>query len=171
MYSAGWIEDIHDPHNWYQPYTIGAYGAYLNLPDDVSAQFRDLLQQGLASADNSVRDGVYKQINQLYYDDAIATGLSNATGHGYEQRWVQGRLLNPIFPGLHFYEITKSGSPDDTTFTEASFGGIDTLDPALAYDTASGEVIQNVYETLVFYDGEATDQVQALVWLNRGRYL
>jgi len=31
---------------------------------------------------------------------------------------------------------------------------VDTLDPALAYDTASGEVIQNVYETLVFYDGD-----------------
>ena len=36
--------------------------------------------------------------------------------------------------------------------------GIETLDPALAYDTASGEIIQNVYETLVFYDGEATDK-------------
>ena len=50
-------------------------------------------------------------------------------------------------------------SADTTTFVIAeSEVGIDTLDPALAYDTASGEIIQNVYDTLVFYDGEATDK-------------
>jgi len=50
-------------------------------------------------------------------------------------------------------------SKDPTTFVVAeSEVGIDTLDPALAYDTASAEIIQNVYETLVFYDGEATDK-------------
>jgi len=31
---------------------------------------------------------------------------------------------------------------------------VDTLDPALAYDTSSGGIIQNVYNTLIFYDGE-----------------
>ncbi len=45
-----------------------------------------------------------------------------------------------------------------TPSRNATIGDADTLDPALAYDTASGEVIQNVYETLVFYDGEATDK-------------
>jgi peptide/nickel transport system substrate-binding protein len=33
-----------------------------------------------------------------------------------------------------------------------------TLDPAVAYDTASAEPIMNVYETLVFFDEEKTDQ-------------
>jgi peptide/nickel transport system substrate-binding protein len=49
-------------------------------------------------------------------------------------------------------------SKDPTTLVIASFGGPETLDPALAYETAGGEIIQNVYETLVFYDGEATDK-------------
>ena len=26
MFFSGWVEDIHDPHNWYQPYIIGTYG-------------------------------------------------------------------------------------------------------------------------------------------------
>ena len=30
--------------------------------------------------------------------------------------------------------------------------------PPCAYDTSSGEIVQNVYETLVFYDGGATDK-------------
>ncbi len=49
-------------------------------------------------------------------------------------------------------------SKDPTTYVEATFGEPETLDPALAYETAGGEIIQNVYETLVFYDGEATDK-------------
>jgi len=50
------------------------------------------------------------------------------------------------------------GSKDPTTYVVAGIGEPETLDPALAYETAGGEIIQNVYETLVFYDGEATDK-------------
>ena len=60
----------------------------------------------------------------------------------------------PEFPGFYYYPISKTGSKDDTTFTYATIGDALTLDPAWAYDTASGEIIQNVYETLIFYDGE-----------------
>jgi peptide/nickel transport system substrate-binding protein len=49
-------------------------------------------------------------------------------------------------------------SADPTTLMIAAIGEPETLDPALAYETAGGEIIQNVYETLVFYDGEATDK-------------
>ncbi|MDO9303366.1 MAG: ABC transporter substrate-binding protein, partial [Anaerolineales bacterium] len=56
----------------------------------------------------------------------------------------------PMAEGFH--------SADPTTFVVATIGEPETLDPALAYETAGGEIIQNVYETLVFYDGEATDK-------------
>src|SRR5512133_3193977 len=49
-------------------------------------------------------------------------------------------------------------SKDPTTFLQAVIGEPESLDPALAYETAGGEIIQNVYETLVFYDGIATDK-------------
>ena len=44
-------------------------------------------------------------------------------------------------------------SKDPTTFVTVSFGEPDLLDPALDYETAGGEVLQNVYETLVTYSG------------------
>lgn len=34
---------------------------------------------------------------------------------------------------------------------------VETLDPAFVYDSASGEIVQNIYETLVFYDGNKPD--------------
>ena len=50
----------------------------------------------------------------------------------------------------------KSSDPD--TFVHVTFGEPETLDPALGYDTASNEIIQNIYESLIFYDGVHTDK-------------
>lgn len=50
----------------------------------------------------------------------------------------------------------ETKNPD--TFVYATIGGPDSLDPAYGYDTASGEIVQAVYETLVFFDGESTTE-------------
>ncbi len=153
--TGGWLEDIHDPSNWYQPYTVGAYGGRQNMPEDLQAQFKPLLDQGVGATDPAQRAAVYQQINQLYYDQAPGTPIVLSTSHSFQQHWVQGLIRNPIFPGIYFYTISKAdGAKNPTTFTEATFGDVDTLDPALAYDTASAEILQNVYQTLVFYDGD-----------------
>ena len=43
-------------------------------------------------------------------------------------------------------------SKDPTTFTNVTFGDPETLDPALDYETAGGGIVQNVYDTLIFYN-------------------
>ena len=51
-------------------------------------------------------------------------------------------------------EAPSTGGPtskDPTTFVNVSFGEPSLLDPALDYETAGGEILQNVYETLVTY--------------------
>ena len=157
--TAGWLEDIHDAHNWYQPYTTGTYGARQNMPDDLKAQFKELLDEGVSLVDPSERHVVYQEFNQLYYDQVPGIPIVLATSHGYEQKWVSGRTMNPIFSNIYYKTISKAAdAPNPDTLTYASIGEVDTLDPALSYDTASGEIIQNVYETLVFYDGAATDK-------------
>ncbi len=157
--TGGWLEDIHDAHNWYQPYTTGTYGSRQNMPADLKAQFKALLDQGVSLTDPAARDVVYKQFNQLYYDTAPGFPVVLATTHGYEQKWVEGRISNPIFSDTYYRTISKtSAAKDPTTFNDLTIGDADTFDPALSYDTSSGNVIQNVYETLVFYDGIATDK-------------
>ena len=47
-------------------------------------------------------------------------------------------------------------------FTTATFGEPDYLDPAVDYETAGGEVLQNVYETLIWYQ-QGTENVVNLV--------
>ena len=106
--TGGWLEDIHDPHNWYQPYTTGTYGGRQALPADVKAQFKTILDQGVAELDPAKRAEIYKGANQLYYDLAVGTPLVLATGHGFIQRWVEGQLTNPIFPGFYYYTMFKN---------------------------------------------------------------
>lgn len=68
-----------------------------------------------------------------------------------------GSLFSPVVSASPLikrpYEIieatTEGASPE-------------TVDPAWAYDIASGELIFNVYETLVTYDGERTEIIPQL---------
>ena len=105
--TGGWLEDIHDPHNWYQPYTTGTYGGRQGLPAEVKAQFKEILDKGVAEVDPAKRAEIYKGFNQLYYDMAVGTPLVLASGHGFIQRYVQGVITNPIFPGFYYYSIYK----------------------------------------------------------------
>lgn len=105
--TAGWQEDIADPHNWYQPYTTGAYGGRQNMPADMKAQFKELLDKGVAGVTPEARAEVYKQMNQLYYDLVPGVPIDLATSHGFEQRWVTGRVFNPLFSGMYFYPMSK----------------------------------------------------------------
>ena len=107
LMTGGWLEDIHDPHNWYQPYTTGTYGGRQSLPQDVKDQFKDILNRGVSETDPAKRAEIYKEANQLYYDLAVGVPLEVATSHGFAQRWVQGVILNPIFPGFYYYTIYK----------------------------------------------------------------
>jgi peptide/nickel transport system substrate-binding protein len=46
------------------------------------------------------------------------------------------------------------------TFLQMSIGTIDSLDPAWGYDTSSGEQVQYIYDTLIFFDGEKLDEFE-----------
>ena len=106
-FSSGWVEDIHDPHNWYVPYLTGTYAFRQNLPDDLMNQFKDLINQGAAETDATERQLVYEKLNKLFYDQVPTILLAVATSHGFEQRWVKGSVLNPIHPGYYFYPMYK----------------------------------------------------------------
>ena len=58
---------------------------------------------------------------------------------------------------------TKPPIKNPNMIIEATIGEPETLDPAWAYDTASGEVIFNIYETLIFFDREKVDQFIPLI--------
>jgi len=107
--ASGWIEDIHDPHNWVQPFTIGTYAGRQNLPDDLKAQFTELVNAGVAAADPKEREKIYFDLQQLFYDTAIQITLSQEAGVRYEQRWMQDWYYNPILFAGYYYAYSLAG--------------------------------------------------------------
>ncbi len=57
----------------------------------------------------------------------------------------------------------KETSFDPTTYTYLTIAGTDSLDPAWAYDTASGMVILNIYEPLFFFHGASVTKIDPLI--------
>jgi peptide/nickel transport system substrate-binding protein len=106
MIASGWLEDIHDPHNWVQPFTIGTYAGRQALPDDIIAQFTELVNAGVATADPAEREQIYFDLQELHHELAIQVTLAQAQAARYEQRWVQGWYYNPIESGTYFYALS-----------------------------------------------------------------
>jgi len=107
MFFSGWIEDIHDPHNWIVPYTTQTYGSRQNLPADLKAQYKDFANRGVSEADPAKRAEIYHEFNKLYYDTVPTILLANPTTRRYQQRWVEGWYWNPIFSEHYFYPMSK----------------------------------------------------------------
>jgi len=53
--------------------------------------------------------------------------------------------------------VNAAGIPNPTSITYVTIGGPETVDPHWAYDTASAEVIQNIYEPLLMYGPAGVD--------------
>ena len=69
---SGWVEDIHDPHNWIQPYTYGTFGGRQGLPDEVRAEYEALASAAVVESDPAVREQMYFDIQQEFYNDTLS---------------------------------------------------------------------------------------------------
>lgn len=87
---SGWQEDIHDPHNWVQPYLVGTYGARQNIPEELMSQYRDLVNAGVQASDPAEREQIYSDLQQLFYDTVPQVILLQRSAPWYTQRWVDG---------------------------------------------------------------------------------
>jgi peptide/nickel transport system substrate-binding protein len=56
------------------------------------------------------------------------------------------------------YPLLQATANAPAVFVRAAEPGVDSLDPHWQYDATSSEVIQQVYEPLIFYDREAVDE-------------
>ncbi len=106
--TVGWVEDIHDPHNWVYPYTLGNLARWQTMPSDLTNQFQQIISRAVQETDPSSRAAIYHEFNQLYYDQVPAVLLFQTVTRHYQQRWVNGWYGNPLFPGMYYYILRKN---------------------------------------------------------------
>jgi len=124
----------------------------------------ELVEKGIRTIEPAKRKDIYYELQKIYYEDVPSVVLYQGLGRHYERTWVQGWYYNPIYPGLYFYVLSKTpDAKNPDTFIEATIGEPETLDPAWAYDTASAEIIFNIYDTLIFFDREHVDKFVPMI--------
>ena len=111
IFVGGWIEDLHDPHDWLIPYLAGIYSARQNLPQTLIDTLKPLVDQGVSETEPVKRAEIYHQLNQKYFDAVPTILLSVPLERHYEQRWVQGYYHNVSLadaPAVtYFYALWK----------------------------------------------------------------
>jgi peptide/nickel transport system substrate-binding protein len=101
--ASGWLEDIHDPHNWVQPFTVGTFAGRQNLPQDLLDQFGVLVTDGVLAPDPATREAIYFELQKLHHDEAIQITLSQSTGFRFEQLWVKDYFFRVGQFGSYYY--------------------------------------------------------------------
>jgi peptide/nickel transport system substrate-binding protein len=100
--SIGWLEDIHDPHNWYGPFLASQYAVFNSVP---AAEWGvlDLVNVSVMDSNPVSRAAKNKQINQIVYDQApYIIGVARNIRQ-YLQPWVKGYYYNPLIGDNLFY--------------------------------------------------------------------
>jgi peptide/nickel transport system substrate-binding protein len=106
IFISGWGEDIHDPHNWAQPFMVGTYAARQAMPDWMITEFGDLVSAGVGAATDAEREAIYFEMGQKDYDYAPGIRMAVAFGRTYLQRWVDNWMYNPMMR-YPYYNYSK----------------------------------------------------------------
>ncbi len=163
----GWAPDYADPDNYVQPFyhQAGTYASMIGYGNDT---LDAMIEDAATELDVDARAAKYKQISMDMYDECVFIWTAQATNFHAERDWLTGYEFNPMFSGLIYNQFDKpdtapAGAPagyDPNTFLMATIAGNpESLDPAIGYETAGGEVMQNVYETLLFYNGSSASEL------------
>jgi peptide/nickel transport system substrate-binding protein len=110
LFMLGWQQDFSDPHNWVHPYmsSAGAYASAQGFPEELQKQIDDLIVQAVSSTDEAEREGLYKQLQNLAYENALDIFISQPQGRHYEQSWLKGWYYNPGFgANTYYYSLSK----------------------------------------------------------------
>jgi peptide/nickel transport system substrate-binding protein len=90
-----------------QPYGVGTFARRQNLPEEITSQLQEVINRGVVEVDPAKRAEIYKEFNQLYYDQVPTLILYIINGRRYQQRWVQGWYSNRVYPDDYFYPLWK----------------------------------------------------------------
>ncbi len=103
-------------------------------------------------------DGATVATTKNYTTPALAVGTHYASLTVTDTKGGSGLYILSIV-----VQAEAPGPVSGKTFVMVTIGEPDTLDPAVDYETAGGEILQNVYETLVWYNESSASELIPLL--------
>ncbi len=108
----GWGADYADPHNFAVPF-LRSDGTYGGFKGDVYIKWAEenidpLIAKGVTATDPAVREEIYKELQQISYEEALDIYLYQPTGNYVFRDNVKGFAYDAINePNLYFYQLYK----------------------------------------------------------------
>ncbi|MCK4783996.1 MAG: ABC transporter substrate-binding protein, partial [Desulfobacteraceae bacterium] len=112
IYIGGWLEDFHDPHNWVHPFlhSQGAYGRVINMPEEIGAEYDELINQGASLTEPDDRRAVYEDIQLKAQEDAVVIWGYQEADRFHFQEWIKNFYYNPAYSNqayTYIYALSK----------------------------------------------------------------
>jgi peptide/nickel transport system substrate-binding protein len=99
-----------DPHQFVAPYFHTQAPPYALLSK--IANYDTLIAQAAHELKPALRQQLYYQLQQRFYEDAISIFFVDVLGRHWERTWVAGWNYAPIWPGQNFYSLSKQNDAD-----------------------------------------------------------
>ncbi|MBI0581524.1 MAG: hypothetical protein JET69_00730 [Methanomassiliicoccales archaeon] len=160
----GWAPDYADPDDYLQPFYLSG-GTYASMIGYNNETLDGLITAAASELNETERAAMYAGISEDMYNECIYLWTSQANNFAVQRDWVNGYYYNPMYSNLYYYALSKTASatqPDTFRYASSS-GNAESFDPAVDYETVGGELLQNVYETLVWYNGSSGSDLVPLL--------
>jgi peptide/nickel transport system substrate-binding protein len=131
IWSIGWLADFADADNFARPYmhSYGDFAFFQNYTADNGYGTRkdEIIDMALKTPDGPARAALYKELQQIYYNDAPFLPIDIPIGRRWCWYWVKGWYYNALYPAQYYYSMYKEdtcwynisgptpGVPDDVT--------------------------------------------------------
>jgi peptide/nickel transport system substrate-binding protein len=131
IWSIGWLADFADADNFARPYmhSNGDFAYYQNYTADNGWGSRKdtIIDLALKTPDGPDRAALYKELQQIYYNDVPFLPIDIPIGRRWCWYWVKGWYYNALYPAQYYYSMYKEntcwynisgptpGVPDDVT--------------------------------------------------------
>jgi peptide/nickel transport system substrate-binding protein len=99
----------------------------------------------------------YMTVDHEYTESGHYAAMFTATSNDLSTSVIV--TVHVLTPEATYVGVIKN--PD--AFIEATIGEPSSLDPAVDYETAGGEILQSVYQTLIWYSGSSPNELEAVL--------
>jgi ABC-type transport system substrate-binding protein len=77
-------------------HSSGTFSGWQNYKND---EVDALVGQAISAASSADRESLYRQLDQIYYDDVPSIIEGQVLGRRYMRDWISGFYFNPVIPG------------------------------------------------------------------------
>jgi ABC-type transport system substrate-binding protein len=160
MFQIGWLPDYAHPDDYITPF-MQSQGCYSYWQGYGSPELDAQIRAAFEETNTTAQLADYAALEQRYHDDAPGIMLAQMLARRYFTGHISGFYYNPCevsYPG-RLLDLTKADNvsssipyKNDGTFVYQTIGDAETLDPGWVYDTSSAQQIEQMYETLIYYN-------------------